>query len=164
MTHAGFSLQLGINRGGQQGPAPVDLGAGRRVLRRAANELLGLVFHGVPFPPVIRAVRQVSPWQGDGPDFPAVSLRTSGLDLRGDGTDARSYIRDRRQQFTGHRCSWRGLADQEHRRISCDREHLHNALCRCHIGSEADSSPSHRSRKISSRSDAGDTGGLTAAR
>src|SRR5205807_1255347 len=119
MTHAGFSLQLGINRGGQQGPAPVDLGAGRRVLRRAANELLGLVFHGVPFPPVIRAVRQVSPWQGDGPDFPAVSLRTSGLDLRGDGTDARSYIRDRRQQFTGHRCSRRGLADQEHRRISC---------------------------------------------
>src|SRR5207245_11371036 len=74
--------------------------------------------------------------------------------------NARTYMLKRRQQCAVQRRSRGSLAYQKHRRISCDRDHLHNALCRCAIGSEADSSPSHSSRNISSRSDAGDEGGL----
>jgi|SRR5207245_2707111 len=46
------------------------------------------------------------------------------------------------------------------RRSACDREHLHDALCRCLIGGEADSKPSDRPRNISSTNDAGHEGGL----
>src|SRR6266852_689554 len=76
----------------------------------------------------------------DGHEVPAVSFRPGALDVRGDGTVPSSYIRGWRQQHISCRCDRRGLADEEHRRIDGDGEHLHHDLCGRDVGGEAASS------------------------